>query len=747
MQASPTYETFLHSKRRVMPDLGFEVALEDLPDWLYDFQKSIVRWGLRKGRCAFFADTGMGKTRMQLAWANEIIKRLNGRILIVAPFSVVAQTVMEAEGVGLRIVPVQKQDDVDQDDTIYITNYEQLDKFEPEDFIGVVLDESSILKNITGKTRTQLIEMFQNTSYRLCCSATPAPNDVTELSNHATFLGLATPQQVTSRYFVHEAGVFQGVKDSRWRLKQHAAKYFYMWLSSWSIAIKKPSDLGFSDEGYHLPDLAVSPVIINSDYTPEGMLFFAGGISATDSKRIQKGTMNERIAEVVKLVESRPNEQWVIWTLLNDEGTALEKAIPGSVNVEGSDKGKFKTDTLKDFQQGKLRVLITKGSIAGFGINMQNAHLMAFCGLDYSWESYYQQIRRMWRHGQKNKVEVYLVFSNIEQPIFQSVLSKEEQALTMTSELIAATRKFSMQNVGMARRDEDAYEEDEIETDNFRFLLGDSCQRMKELPDHSVDLTVTSPPFSDMYVYNDTPHDLSNSDNMDEFLAHYRFIVEETLRITKPRRILVCHVQDPKVFKNVAGFRGLLDFPGDVVRLHQEMGWIYRSRITIDKNPQIVASRNKDNDLLFVTGKRDSTNLAPMATDYLLVFKAPGDNEVPVTPYSNGQMTEDEWIEWAHAVWYGIKETDVLNVSVARDNADEKHMCPLQLPVIDRCVRLWSNPGEVVFDPFGGIGSTPYQALKLGRRGMGIELKRSYFKQAVRNCEIAEQTFIAGRLF
>lgn len=731
-----TYTNFLDSKRIVVKDSGVTVSPEAINPLLFPFQRDLVCWALRKGRAAIFADTGLGKTFMQIEWA-----RLTGeRTLILAPLAVARQTVNEAKLIGLEVRYVRSSAEVVGDGKLYITNYEMLDHFDPDLFGAVVLDESSILKNLTGKIRNQLVKMFRETKFKLCATATPAPNDISELGNHSEFLNVMSPYQMTSIYFVHEAGVFQGVQASRWRLKKHGKAQFYRWLASWGIAVKRPSDLGYSDDDYKLPPLSVDLITVNSNYTPEGMLpgFYAGGISATHAKRLRRETIAER-AKVVAGLVNNSSEQWVVWAGLNDEANALVKAIPGAVNVEGSMKPEAKADALEAFINGSTRVLITKTSIAGFGMNMQRAHNMIFFGLDFSWEQYYQAIRRMYRFGQKQKVNVHIVISEQERPIFETVMLKEREAIAMTEELIKASREYSMEELRNLYRNEWKYKTDKAGTERWTLLLGDSAERMAEVESDSVHLSVYSPPFSDMYVYNNTERDLSNSLDMGQFFEHYGFIIRENLRVTMPGRVACVHVQDPKTFQNREGYRGLRDFTGDVIKAYTKEGWIYRTCITIDKNPQIVASRNKDTDLLFITGQRDSADLAPMATDYLLVFKKPGENKVPIKPYSNGEMTEDDWISWAHAVWYGIRETDVLNVAVAKGNDDEKHMCPLQLPLIERCLKLWSNPGELIFSPFAGIGSEGYVALKHKRRTLGIELKPEYFNVACRNLRQAEE--------
>lgn len=294
------------------------------------------------------------------------------------------------------------------------------------------------------------------------------------------------------------------------------------------------------------------------------------------------------------------------------------------------------------------------------------------------------------------------------------------------------------------------YETDDAAGRDWRMLLGDSCERLGELADDSVDLSVYSPPFAGLYVYSASERDLGNSSGNAEFLEHYGFIIRELLRVTKPGRNSCVHVADIATTKATHGVTGLYDLPGDVIRAHQAAGWVFYGRWWVDKNPQAVATRTKAQHLLFATKNRDSAKSAPCTGDQLLLFKKPGDNAVPIPHEADEQppgLSNEDWIQWARPVWLGIRESNTLNVAIARESADERHLHPLQLEFIERCVRLWSNPGELVLSPFGGVGSEPYTALKLGRRGLGIELKRSYWATAVENLRRLEDDLSRPSLF
>lgn len=421
------YAAFLESKAIVaLPD-GRDVDPAAISDSLYPFQSTIVRWACRKGRAAVFSDTGTGKTRMQLEWARQ----LNERTLFVAPLAVAQQTVREAALLGIDLVYARSQDSAGH---FMITNYEMIDHFDASQFGTVVLDESSILKSIDSKTRSRLIDQFRNVPYRLCCTATPAPNDIAELANHAEFLGVMSRVEMLAAFFVHD--------QDGWRLKGHARQPFFRWLASWAMSLKKPSDLGFSDDGYDLPGLSIIPQIVPTDYIPEGQLFATQLKGVSDRAKVRKQTVNERVAVAVDLVQDDPTEPWIIWCGRNDESEAVTAAIPDAVEVTGNQSPEDKADILTRFAAGEIRVLVTKVSIAGFGLNFQHCARMVFVGLSDSYEQYYQAIRRCYRFGQSRPVEAHIVLTDLEEPIYQNVIRKGREAQAMAEDLVRAVASY-----------------------------------------------------------------------------------------------------------------------------------------------------------------------------------------------------------------------------------------------------------------------------------------------------------------
>lgn len=745
MTDADNYHNFLKTKRLYVADSGINVKPEQFNPMLFGFQRDLTRWALRKGRAAIFADTGLGKTFMQVEFA-----RLTGqRALIVAPLSVARQAVREAAKLDVTVHYTRSGDDLS--DGINITNYEMLKGFDPGSFGCVVLDESSILKSLDGKTRQLLTEMFGETPYRLCCTATPAPNDIVEIGNHAEFLGIMTAVEMQSQFFTHD--------DSGWRLKKHGRDGFYRWLASWGMSIRKPSDLGYDDTGYDLPPLNVQPVYVEVDYSPDDQLFFTGIKGVSDRIAVRRETTNDRVHKAAQLVNAS-DEQWIVWCGLNSEADEVTKLIPGAVNVQGSDSIDYKISNIEAFQDGRIRVLVTKAKIAGMGMNFQNCHNMAFVGLSDSWEQYYQCIRRCYRFGQQYPVNAMVVLADIEDAIYANIMRKEEQARTMSQALIEHVQQFEKAEIDGAFINGWQYSTDDQQGQNWRLMLGDSTERLAELADNSIDLSVFSPPFQSLYTYSPTERDLGNARTKDEFHEHFAYIIEHLYRVTKPGRICAVHVADVPAMLVRDGYIGMHDFSGDVIKQFQAWGWIFDARIPIDKNQQAQSIRTHSKGLTMTQMKKDRSWLRPALPDYILKFRKPGDNPVPVA----GGMTGDEWIELANptwpsetdraaewgawATWYGIHESDTLQGwQAARANDDERHICPLQLGTIERCIRLWTNPGEVVLDPFNGIGSTGDQAIRFGRKYIGIELKPEYYQVAVRNLRKAESDLRAVDLF
>lgn len=433
-----SYEQFLKNKEFQNVASGFDVEREKLHEMLFDFQKDIVKWALKKGKAAIFAGTGLGKTLMQLEWARQVHEKTGNNVLILAPLAVASQTVREAKKIDLSVTHIRQDKKVT--DGINITNYEQLHNIDLTNIGAVVLDESSILKSFTSRTREQIIDTFKNTGYKLACTATPAPNDHMELGNHAEFVNVMSRTEMLSMFFVHDAGQTQ-----KWRLKGHAEDKFWEWVASWGVMITKPSDLGYDDGAYDLPPLNMKEIIVEGEANEDELVpTFAQTLM--ERRRARRDSLHERVEKAAELVHST-DEQFLIWCDLNAESELLTKAIDDAVEVKGSDTALHKEGAMLDFADGSIDRLVTKPLIAGMGLNWQNCRNMVFVGLSDSFEQVFQAIRRCWRFGQDREVNVYIVISEQEGAVLENIKRKEKDFEIMQDGMIKFTKTINAENI------------------------------------------------------------------------------------------------------------------------------------------------------------------------------------------------------------------------------------------------------------------------------------------------------------
>lgn len=445
------YDDFLKQKEIKASSHGFDVSLDSFHSLLFSWQKAISRWALRKGRSAVFADCGLGKTILQLTWANFVQKETKAPILILAPLAVSQQTKLEGKKINVKVNIASSHSDIVNG--INITNYEKLHKFDTSAFSGIVLDESGILKNMAGSMRNQLISSFCNTPYRLCCTATPSPNDYTELGNHSEFLGVMTRSEMLSMFFVNDT------KDTgNWRLKGHVKdNKFWEWLSSWAIMMRKPSDIGFSDEGFDLPKLNIIEKVLDVEAKPKKGELFASIASTMDERRkARKDSLSIRVAEAARLV-NESKENWLVWCNFNSESEQCTSSISGAVEVTGADPIDKKERNLIDFSSGKIKCLVSKPRIAGHGLNWQIAHNMIFCGLSDSYEEFYQAVRREWRFGQKEEVNVFIIIGKQEKKVLLNIKRKEHDANQMFLSMLQHMRSLMKKEVRSTERRDTSY--------------------------------------------------------------------------------------------------------------------------------------------------------------------------------------------------------------------------------------------------------------------------------------------------
>lgn len=726
------YEEFLKHKKKVMPSRGIEVSDSEINHSLFPFQKFCVQRALKYGKFALFEDCGLGKTIQQLEWSDKIVKKAGKSVIIVAPLAVIGQTIKEGVKFGYEVRELRDMEDVNSVG-IYITNYDNLDNVDASFFCGVVLDESSILKNFAGKTRTYIIEKFKTTPYKLACTATPSPNDTTEICNHAEFLDVMSRNEMLAMYFVHDGG-----STSEWRLKGHAVSDFWDFVSSWAVMLNKPSDIGFDDNGYNLPPLNIIEETVITPKVDNGKLFNESAVSATEYHKELRRTYKLRLDRVADIVNNS-DENFIIWIGHDEEGKYLRSILPDAVEVKGSDQKDYKTSKLLGFGRGEFRVLITKLKIAQFGLNYQNCHNQIYASLDFSFEATYQGIRRSYRFGQREAVNIYLITTDTMMNVKDSFEKKQSLFIEMQNSMTEAMNRNINKKIELKKMEV----EKEYKSDYCYIKLGDCVQLIRDVESESVGFSIFSPPFAELYTYSDKLEDMGNSKDYEEFFMAFKFLVKELYRVMWSGRNVAVHCMDLPIQKGKEGYIGLRDFSGMILQAFQEVGFIYHSRVTIWKNPVTEMQRTKALGLLHKQVKKDAAMSRVGIPDYLMVFRKEGEHDHPV----HCDISVDTWQKYASPIWMDIDYSNTLNGAKGRDDNDEKHICPLQLETIERAITLWSNEGDTVLTPFLGIGSEVYSAIKLKRYGIGYELKDSYFNEAMKNCKTIEQKINIKTLF
>jgi len=744
MEVILNYSDFISNKTIIHGNSGFDPG--PLNSLLFDFQSDIVRWACRKGSAALFENCGLGKSFQSLSWAHQVCKHIGGDVLILAPLAVSKQTINEGKKFGYKVNLCESQSDVVPG--INITNYEKLHKFTADKFAGVVADESGIMKSFTGKIRNQMIEMWADTPYRLACTATPSPNDFDELGNQAEFLGICTRAEMLSMFFINDTQ-----NTGTWRLKGHAGDSFWQWVCSWAVMIQKPADIGYENKGFDLPEIEYHPHVVKGDGPFNGNLFVVEAKTLSERRGARKGSMAERCQIAADLVNGS-DESWLVWCGLNDESKMLKGLIDDCVEVTGSDSNDHKENSLIDFAEGKLHSMISKVRIAGYGMNFQTCHNIIFVGLSDSFEDYYQAVRRCWRFGQDKKVNVHIITHEAEGRVVANIRRKEADFVKMYEGMVANMADITKGEVNTGTQYKDEYNPTKAEGDNWTIYNEDCVERVKKIADNSIHYSIFSPPFSSLFTYSNSTRDMGNCRDDDEFLNHFKYLAKELFRVTMDGRLLSFHVMNLSATITRDGYIGIKDLRGDIIRIFQDAGFIFHSEVVIWKDPLVQAVRTKTLTLAHKQISKDATRCSQGFADYLITMRKTGVNNEPVehgrgfeeyigedeepncaktdNPRTN-KYSHNVWRKYASPVWMDIRQTRTLNEKLARENNDERHMCPLQLDVIERCLELWTNPGDLVLSPFAGIGSEGYCSLQMGRKFIGTELKKSYFDVACRN--------------
>jgi len=803
------YEQYLQNKTLANNIRGFKVEAQDINPLLFTYQNDIVRWALRIGRTLLGENCGLGKGPQLMEWCKQVVSHTDRPVLMFAPPGVKYQFKSEAEKFGYDVQISDNEADIING--INVTNYERLMmketisidewekyqtdyadyqpdelrrngesmqverfRFNPSQFAGLALDEASILKHFNAKTRERLTRFAEigGIMFRVCGTATPAPNDYDELLNYAEFLGIMAGFQARAMFFIQD-----GNTTNKYRLKDWARKDFWKWVASWAVMIQSPGDLGYDDTDFKLPNMSTHLHTITDDIATPGMLIAMPANGLAELSKLKRKSYEVRCQKAAEIVNAS-YEKFVVWCELNDESALLAKLIPDAVEVTGSQSDEWKEQKLIGFARGEFRVIITKPKIGGLGLNWQICRNSVTVNIDHSYEKMYQYIRRIWRFGQEREVNVHMIAMSTEGSILSTIDRKEKQAAQMFKEI---KQEMNIQDINQdgVSTEISQYKTGEASGNNWQLQLGDSCQLVHDLPDQSIHKIITSVPFPAMYAYTDLPQDIGNHFDASTIVEHLKYVFEPMLAKMMPGRICSIHVAQMISQKNRDGAIGLKDWIGPLIAMMSSAGWIYHNHITIEKDPQTERARNNTLGLMFKTLANDAANMRCANADYVVQFRAPGVNPEPIKALlakkqtgnkydSGGWITQEMWINWASNVWYrhrkgmkwweGITTGNVLGsrhgysqgmgdgVSDARDEKDEKHLCELQLDVIERCVGVWTNPGDTILDPFNGIGSTGWQALRMGRRYIGFELKDTYFDAAIKNLKQAESAMLQPSL-
>lgn len=752
-----SYTDFLKTKQKKVIESGFDIDESELNPMLFDFQKFTVKRALKAGKYAIFANTGQGKTPMQLEIAHQVYLHTQRPVLILAPLAVTGQTIEQGKKFNIEVSWFT------ENKSISIANYDQIENIDCSKYGCICLDESSILKNESGKMRNLIIEIFKNTPYKFCFSATPSPNDPMELGNHSQFLDVMTYAEMLAMFFVNDQQQTQ-----KWRLKGHAIEKFYEFVSTWAIMYSHPKDIGFDTKGFDLPELEIIERQVSTPL-PDGVMFPGIAVNATDYNQSLRDTEQQRIDETIKIVRSIPKtEPILIWTKQNDEAKNIYNQLTDlgydCRNVQGSDSNEKKEKYLLGFAHNEFQILITKQTIASQGLNYQNCGYQIFNSIDFSFEQAYQAMRRSWRFGRKEKVVCYMITTDRMINVVKIQNDKQKSFESMQQNMVnAVTKNINNQLTNYSMNSED------LKHDKFWLMRGDCVQRIKEVDDNSVDLIVFSPPFADLYTYSNYIEDMGNVENYDQFVQQFKYLAKELKRVIKPGRIIAIHCMDLPTLKSRDGFIGIRRFSAMIGDIFEELDMFLHSEFTIWKDPLLAAVRTKTIGLAHKQVTKDMSIVRAGIPDRVLCFKTKEANETPIqlddirftyyvpihefdnfprdingfnehwgydqeSKYSKQeQYSHQVWQRYASPVWMDIDVTNTLQWMNAKANNDEKHIRPLQLGVIERIILLYSNRGETVLSPFGGIGSEGYQALKMGRKSISIELKESYFEINKRN--------------
>jgi hypothetical protein len=821
------YADFLRRKIKMANFSGFKVEPAALHPVLFDHQRDIVRWAVMGGNRAIFAKFGLGKSVMQCEWLRQIVTASGGAGLIVCPLGVRQELIRDAAMLGIELRFIRSAADMTGDHAFYLTNYETVrdGKLDPAIFTAVSLDEASVLRSFGSKTYQEFLPLFEGVKFKLVNTATPSPNRFKELIHYAGFLGVMDTGQALTRFFQRDSE-----KAGNLTLYPHKEEEFWLWVSSWAVFIQFPSDLGYSDEGYNLPELDVRYHEVPTDYAKAGAdrdgqtLMFqdpALGLSAAAAEK--RESLAARVAKVSEIINESPEDHFVIWHDLESERHAIQQAVPEVVSVWGSQDLDEREQRIIDFGNGIYRLLSTKPVIAGSGCNFQrHCHREIFAGIGFKFNDFIQAVHRCHRFQQPHRVRVDIIYSEAEREVLRTLQQKWAQHEEMVQNMTEIIRKYGLNQLAMHETLARSIGIDRIEVTGERFTVAnnDCVEEAKLQPENHVDLIVTSIPFANHYEYSPSYNDFGHTENNDHFWSQMDYLTPELLRMLKPGRIYACHVKDRILFGNVtgAGAPTVSPFHCEAIMHGRKHGFDYMGLITVITD--VVRENNQTYRLGWSEQCKDGTKMGVGSPEYIVLFRKPqtdrskGYADEPVKK-TKDQYTRAHWQVDAHAfwrssgnrqitaeelaalgpdklasvftqfsldsvydydfhvrigeeleargalpstfmslapgshhpdVWHDVTRMLTLNGEQAKRSV-EKHICPLQFDIVDRLIDRYSNPDELVYDPFCGLGTVPYRAILKGRRGGGSELNPTYFMDQVHYLKAAEREFTMPSLF
>ena len=823
------YIDFLKEKMAISHDSGFQIDRNDLTPTLYPHVKDSVEWAIRGGCRAIFSSFGMQKTVTQLEILRLIVKHEGGKALIVCPKRVVHEFTHQAKkhlGMDVRYVRNRSEIEACTSD-VMVTNYERVrdGDIEPSYFVATSLDEASVLRGFGTKTYQTFLPLFSGVKYRFVATATPSPNRYKELIHYAGYLGVMETGQALTRFFQRDS-----TKANNLTLYPHKEDEFWVWVSSWALVLTKPSDLGYPDDGYELPELRVHEEVVSVsgemefDKDGRGKLFRSAALSLQEGAKERRATLSDKIARLVEIVNRPENkdDHFLLWHDLEDERRAICSALPECRAVYGSQDDDEADEIIRAFKDGELKYLAAKPEMLGEGLNFQYHCHKAIMFIDYKFNDKFQAVHRIHRFMQKHPVDLYLVYAESEQEIFKSFMHKWQQHNQMVANLVKLLRAYGLYHTKSEERLMRFMfgEREEASGELWRAINNDNVQECQKMPDNSVDLIVTSIPFSNHYEYTPTYNDFGHNEDNEAFFQQMDFLTPELLRILRPGRLACIHVKDRVLFGSATGdgMPTIDPFSEMTVFHYMKHGFRYMGRITVDTD--VVRENNQTYRLGYTEMCKDGSKMGVGCPEYVLLFrKLPTDTsrayaDVPVVKdkekYSLARWQLDAHASWKSSgdrllsteeiarldiaqirtlfrnfsedniysferhlrlaedleeidklpktfmaidpvshkdyIWDDVTRMRTLNTTQAQKGR-AKHVCPFQLDIVERLITRYSNEGDLVFDPFGGIQSVPYCAINLGRRGLSTELNKDYWRDGLSYLREAEMQVTSPTLF